>query len=255
MKYSVCIDAVCGQYPLMKAMQLVVDAGYTAVEFWSWWDKDIDALQRIQEKLQLDVAAFCTRFINPGDASLRQAYILGLQESLAVAKRLHCPTLIAQAGWYQDSYTRQITEKEHRKNLIETLKVAAEEAEKAGICLALEPLNVRVDHPGYHLSRSEDAFDLLEKVGSPYVKLLFDIYHQQITEGDVTRTIREHIQQIAHFHAAGNPGRAEITAGELNYAWIFEEIRKLGYIGYMGLEYIPQKDIQKGLLEIRSILK
>lgn len=118
--------------------------------------------------------------------------------------------------------------------------------------MVIEPLNLLVDHPGYHLSTSEDSFDVIERVGNPYVKILFDIYHQQITEGNLIQNITENIRQIGHFHAAGNPGRNEITKGEINYRYVFQSIKELGYTGYIGLEYMVPGDPDDGLQEARK---
>ena len=95
------------------------------------------------------------------------------------------------------------------------MRKAAEIVEKENMNLVIEPLNLLVNHPGYHLSTSEDSFDVIDKIGSDNVKILFDIYHQQITEGNLIQNITENINKIGHFHAAGNPGRNEITKGEI----------------------------------------
>jgi hydroxypyruvate isomerase len=108
------------------------------------------------------------------------------------------------------------------QSLIEGLRACVPILEKEGVTLLIEPLNTRVNHQGYFLASSEEAFHIINQVGSPYVKILFDIYHQQITEGNVIANIRENIGLIGHFHAAGNPGRHELDNGELNYEQIFK---------------------------------
>ena len=132
------------------------------------------------------------------------------------------------------------------------MEKAAGLAESAGITLVIEPLNLLVDHPGYHLSSSQDAFDVVERIGSRQVKVLYDIYHQQITEGNLLMNIAGHLDKIGHFHAAGNPGRGEITKGEINYRFLFETLADMGYEGYVGLEYMTKEDPVKGLIETRK---
>ncbi|MBS6196518.1 MAG: TIM barrel protein [Clostridiales bacterium] len=243
MKYSVCVDAVFeNKGTFTEAMKKIKETGYNAVEFWSWWDKDVCEISRAQQELELEIAAFCTKFVNPGDQSLQEQYLEGLAQSIETAKELECGTLITQAGWNFESALRGITEKEHRSSLLETMKRGAELVEKADMTLVVEPLNLLVNHPGYHLSTSEDAFDVIDRIGSPKVKVLFDIYHQQITEGNLIANITENIGKIGHFHAAGNPGRTEITKGEIHYKHVFEEISRLGYDGYIGLEYMTKED-------------
>ena len=253
MKYSVCIDAVfMGQCSFVEAMKNVKEAGYQAIEFWSWWDKDMDEIRKAQRELGLEVAAFCTEFGNPGDLVCQQNYLDGLKRSIEMAEKLECPALIVQAGWEYESFSKGITRNQHRTNFIKTMEKAAGLAESAGITLVIEPLNLLVDHPGYHLSSSQDAFDVVERIGSRQVKVLYDIYHQQITEGNLLMNIAGHLDKIGHFHAAGNPGRGEITKGEINYRFLFETLADMGYEGYVGLEYMTKEDPVKGLIETRK---
>ena len=113
--------------------------------------------------------------------------------------------------------------------------------------LVFEPLNVLVDHPGYYLTQSSEAFDITMAVSSPHVKVLFDIYHQQITEGDVISSITANIEKIGHFHAAGVPGRHELSTSELNYVEIFKAIDATSYSGAVGFEYYPEQDPLSGI--------
>ena len=136
--------------------------------------------------------------------------------------------------------------------LVEGLREAAPILENAGITLVIEPLNELIDHAGYYLIRSDEAFQIIDKVGSPNVKVVFDIYHQQISEGNVIRNLTRNIDSIAHFHAAGNPGRHELTVGELNYRAIFDAIAETSYNGFVGLEYWPVNEPEVGLTEVAS---
>ena len=107
-----------------------------------------------------------------------------------------------------------------------------------------------VDHPGYHLSTSREAFDILEKIDSDNVKILFDIYHQQITEGNLYSNIFDHLNQIGHFHAAAVPGRGPITGGEINYTYLLQELADNGYDGYVGLEYMTAFSAEESLKKV-----
>ena len=135
-----------------------------------------------------------------------------------------------------------------KRNLIAGLKASVPLLENADMLLVFEPLNTLVDHPGYYLTSSEEAFEIVEAVGSPRVKVLFDIYHQQIMEGNLIQRIRENIDKIGHFHAAGNPGRNEPYYGEINYPELFRAIDETGYQGYVGFEYVPVDAPLKGIL-------
>jgi hydroxypyruvate isomerase len=128
---------------------------------------------------------------------------------------------------------------DQHRSLVEGLRACVPYLRDAGVTLLVEPLNTAVDHSGYYLSGSDEAFDVIDEVGDPHVKLLFDIYHQQITEGHLIARITRNIDKIGHFHAAGNPGRHELDSGEIHYPAVFRAIDASGYDGLIGLEYFP----------------
>jgi len=116
-------------------------------------------------------------------------------------------------------------------------------AEEQGITLCTELLNSKVDHPGYMCDRISWGVELCKRVNSPRVKLLYDIYHMQIMEGDIIRTIQQNLKYIGHFHTAGNPGRHQFDdTQELNYKGICRAIADLGYQGCLSHEYTPTKE-------------
>ena len=197
----------------------------------------------------LEIAAFCTGFISLVEAEKREEYLESLKETIRTAKRLGCSRIISQTG-----AEISISRKEQHRNLADGLRACAPCLEENGITLVVEPLNIRVDHAGYYLYSSDEAAEIMKEVGSPNVKMLFDIYHQQITEGDLIRRIKKYIPYIGHFHAAGNPGRHELYRSEINYKTIFEAIRETGYDGYVGLEYFPEDEVQKGLEFAKQVL-
>jgi len=132
----------------------------------------------------------------------------------------------------------------------EGLRRVAGAAEDAGVTLALELLNSKVDHPGYQADRTAWGVRVCELVGSPRVKLLYDIYHMQVMEGDIIRTIQGNVAHIGHYHTAGNPGRNEIgDAQELHYPAIMRAILATRYAGYVGQEFIPAGDSVAALEE------
>lgn len=130
----------------------------------------------------------------------------------------------------------------------EGLAQVARRAADAGVTLVLEVLNSKVDHPDYHADHTAWAVEVCRQVDSPAVKVLYDIYHAQIMEGDILRTIAAQHRWFGHYHTAGNPGRGELDARqELNYAPIFAAIAATGYSGYIGHEFIPQGDPVAGM--------
>lgn len=243
MNLSVCIDAVFHQHDAAAALNVLGTAGIAAFEFWEWWTKDLASLMAAQTRHNLTCIACCTHFVSLVDASKRDEYLSGLQKSMEVAQQLGCRTLISQVG-----NDLGISRLEQRQSLIAGLQASVPLLEQSNMQLVIEPLNTLVDHPGYYLTHSDEAFAIVDAVASPHVKVLFDIYHQQISEGHVIQRIVNNIDKIGHFHAAGNPGRYELYRGELNYHEIFRAIDETSYDGYVGLEYFP---LDEPLLGIR----
>lgn len=246
---SVCIDAVFEGVGKAEAIARVADCGIGAFEFWGWWDKDLAEIEDAAAKHSMQIASICTKFISLVDPQLRNAYLDGLGESIDAAKRLGCPTLISQVGDFRQGVARQ----EQHDCLVEGLRAAAPMLEQDGVTLVFEPLNDLIDHIGYYLVRSDEAFEIVDQVASDRVKVVFDIYHQQISEGNVIRNATENVARIGHFHAAGNPGRNELTRGELNYAEIIWAIRNTDYQGFVGLEYWPIDEPEIGLKQAATL--
>ncbi|MFC5701674.1 hydroxypyruvate isomerase family protein [Cohnella faecalis] len=247
MKLSVCVDAVYRGKDFTESVKDVKSAGYDTIEFWTWWDKDLDMVRRAVEEAGVKVATFCTKFVSLVDPLKRGEYIHGLEESIAAAKQLKCGSLISQVG----QALAGVSNDEQRQSIVDGLKACAPILERENVTLLVEPLNTKVNHNGYYLSSSAEAFEIVRQVGSPRVKVLYDIYHQQITEGNLIAAIVENIGYIGHFHAAGNPGRHELDVGELNYEYIFKAIKETGFNGYVGLEYFPLDEPSAGLRKLR----
>jgi hydroxypyruvate isomerase len=251
MKLSVCIDALFRGKSLEESMREVKAAGVDTIEFWGWWNKDLACLLKLKEEFGINISAICTKFVSLTDSTKRQEYLDGLQESIVAAKALGCRALITQVGSELSDVAR---DKQH-ESIVQGLNACVSLLEEADITLLIEPLNVLVDHKGYFLYSSEEAFRIIEEVGSTKVKVLFDIYHQQISEGNLIQRITKNIDKIGHFHAAGNPGRHELTTGEINYAEIIKAIKSTNYSGFLGLEYFPTKDTAEGIKEVVQMIK
>lgn len=249
MKYSVCIDALFNGQDITESMETVKGCGIDTIEFWGWDNKDMDLLESKLKELSMKVSTFCSKATSLVDASQHESYLKNLEESIAIAKRLGVTRLIGLVG--DDTGEAKALQ---QKNLIDGLKKCVPLLEEAGIVLMIEPLNILINHQGYYLSRSDEAFDIVRAVESPYVKVLFDIYHQQITEGNLLNNITANIDLIGHFHTAGHPGRNELYLGEINYPIILEAIDKMSYDGYIGLEYFPTADVEDGLSRILQIV-
>ena len=251
MKYCVCTDALyMKQADTISAITELHSLGIDAYEFWFWWQQDLARLKEQQDKLGMTCCAICAKFLkNPGDPTEQSNYLADFRESVVAAKTLDCKKLIVQAGWEKPNLPWKL----HRTTLLDTLVQAGEIADSEDITLVLEPLNIKVDHPGYHLWDTDDAFQVVQEVNRPNVKLLFDIYHQQISCGNIAASLSAHLDQIGHIHCAGVPGRHEITDGELNYAYIFSLLKQLNYPEYVGLEYFTDAPVLESIRQAKNL--
>lgn len=246
MKFSLCIEMIFNYLPFTSRIEAAVQTGAEAVEFWSWNGKDIAEIAQTTRKLGIAVAGCC---VDSADEAVRSGicmvredgrapFVKAVAESCKTAHLLGTTSLIATTGNEQLGMERRA----QHDNIVRALRQAAPIAESEGITLCLEPLNILVNHKGYYLSTSAEGFEILDEVGSPNVKLLFDIYHQQITEGNVIANLTAGIAKIGHFHMADVPGRNQSGTGELNYRNIFAAIERAGYDRYVGMEYMPTID-------------
>ncbi len=171
------------------------------------------------------------------DKKLHAAIDKKMREAIRAAAAAGAPNVIVMAG---DRHG--ISDEEGLDNAVLFLNNIKSFAEDKGVTLCMELLNSKVNHPGYMCDHTAWGVEVCKRVNSPRVKLLYDIYHMQIMEGDLIRTIRDNFQYIGHFHTAGNPGRHQFDdTQELNYRGIASAIVALGYTGYLSHEYTPSK--------------
>jgi hydroxypyruvate isomerase len=190
---------------------------------------------------------FVKGFNNP---EYHDMIIAATRETIDACAEYNFPNVIAFTGYRAD-----IPNDIGAENCVAGLKKIIGYAEKKKVNLCLEILNSRIDiemkgHPGYQGDHTDYCIDIIRKVGSSRMKLLFDIYHVQVMDGDVISRIRQYADYIGHYHTAGNPGRGELDdTQEINYPAIMKEIVKTGYKGYVGHEFVPTRDPLEGLTE------
>jgi hydroxypyruvate isomerase len=166
----------------------------------------------------------------------------GVGKAIDYARALQCPMVNCLAGIRPEA----LSVREARSTLLANLRHAASELGKAGIRLLIEPINTR-DIPGFFLTHTRQALDLIGEVGSDNLLVQYDIYHMQIMEGDLARTMETHLARIGHIQIADNPGRNEPGTGEINYPFLFDWIDRIGYRGWIGCEYRPATTTNAGL--------
>jgi hydroxypyruvate isomerase len=186
------------------------------------------------------------------------------EEAIDAASAFGVPSVICFTGYSaknpNDPTSKPLSPEKGAKNCVEGFKKIVGYAEKKRVTLCLEMLNSRDDshpmkgHPGYQGDHTDYCIDILRKVSSPCLKLLFDVYHVQIMDGDVIRRLRQHREFVGHVHVAGCPGRGELdNKQEINFPPIMQALLEIGYKGFVGLEFIPTRDPLSGLREAVSL--
>lgn len=248
LRFSVCVEMLFTDKLFEQRLEYVADMGFPAFEFWSRQGKDMNITLALKLALRLEVSAFVGSTSSLVDPAERSQFLSEITKAAALAVDLSCANLIVTSGPELPGVPREI----QRQQIVTTLREAAETAADADVCLVLEPLNL-IDHPGTFLWSSDEGFAIVREVNSPHVKLCFDCYHQQISEGNLTQRISDNLDLIGHIHVADVPGRHEPGTGEINYEHIFGLLRELGYKGFVGLEYHPFVDAQASLRGVRAL--
>lgn len=247
---SVCIEMVFTDHPIEERIERAAAAGADAIEFWGWQDKDLDAVADACADADIDLAAMLGADAPLTDPDGTDAAVDDIERSIEIAVDVGCSNLIVTVGPEQEDVARDT----QHDAIVEALSRVAPTAEAAGIDLGVEPLNTAVDHPEYFLTSTAETREIVGKVDSSAVGLLFDVYHQQITEGDVTRRLTDAVDDLTYVHIADNPGRNEPGTGELNYETILQALVDAGYDGYVGCEFAPVGDDSAAVERCRDLL-
>jgi len=241
-QFAVNIEMWFRNLPFPDRIRRSAELGFPAIEFWPFQGRDIDAIAALTQELGIEVAQFSSWGFKPGmnDPQNHDAFEKTIRDAAPVAKKLQCKLSCVVAG----DDVPGMTQEQMHANVIKALKRVAPIAEDNDLTLILEPMNIRVDHKGHCLYGSKPAIDICNAVGSSHVKILWDLYHMHITEGDLCGHLREGMdaRQIAYLQLADHPGRNEPGTGEIHYNRVLKEAHNLGYRGFVGLECVPLKD-------------
>jgi len=236
-RYSACIELLfkeAGSFP--NRIRAARDAGLDAVEFWAWSNKDHDAIKAALDETGLPLAGIlCEPITRITDPKVHPKFLDGVQASLMAARKLGAPMIIAQAGDDRPGVPR---EAQHAA-LVKVLKDAADLLKGSGVVLALEPLNDRVDHPGYYLTSTIEGLDIIDEVDRPEIRLLYDIYHSAMMGEHIEEVLEGRLDRIVHVHLADTQGRGEPGSGTLDWQVRLDWLAEHGYDGLIGLEYRP----------------
>jgi hydroxypyruvate isomerase len=265
-KLSVRVEPLFPDLPLLRQIENVAEAGYQGFEFGNWRDADAPAVVRVKNKLRVECACIVgNRSVNPVGMGLcnpaeREGFLAEIRASAEAAKRLETTRLVVLTGFKVPGMTRDA----QHASIIEGLKRAHDIVAPHRIAMIVEPINTLApveplnphgdNHQRYYLDRTAEAFSIVKKVASPYVKILFDIYHVQIMEGNLIETIRTNIADIGHFHVGDVPGRHEPGTGEIHYGNVFRAIAQTGFRDFVAMEYVPSRDAMRTLVETRALI-
>lgn len=246
-RISCCIDMMFAYTDFYSRFEAVKNCGINAVEFWKWSDKDIDRVSELSKKNGLTVSVFnldsrdkkLSYDLSRGiiNAGRKEEFVKALEESMPVYHKLNARAMIVLIGENRE-YSEQ--------NSYQCLKAARPILEKENINLIIEPLN-NIDRKGYSMPYAKPVFKLLRRINSPHIKMLYDIYHQNMMKDFSVTDIKNNIDIIGHFHVADTNGRHEPGTGNVDFGNILKEISSLDYKGYVGLEYRATKRDEKTL--------
>ena len=238
-------------------LSFMADQGFMAFEDNRMKSRSISTqnqMSAIMEKRNIEMGVFVAHDIYwqkpnlaSGNLELRNEFLRHIKESIEVAKRVNAKWMTVVPGFVDLRKNMSY----QTANVIESLKQASDILEPHGLVMVLEPLNFR-DHPGLFLSESPQAYQICKAVNSPSCKILFDIYHQQIQEGNLIPNIEASWNEIAYFQIGDNPGRNEPTTGEINYKNIFKYIHSKGFNGILGMEHgnsQPNKEGEQAVID------
>lgn len=218
-------------------------AGLEMAEFHLWRDKPMDALAATLAETQMRLTGICVdprrSIVDPAE---REDMITAVRETIAATAPLGKPSLIVASGFRVEG----LSEEEHFANAVTALRAAADEAEKAGVTLLLEPLNTQLFAAMYLVS-TKLGLDLVEAVNSPNLRLLYDVWHSAVMGEDMAEVLAGRIHLVAHVQVADMPDRNEPGTGALDWAKIAQTLDDLGYSGAIGLEYFPTLPMNQSL--------
>lgn len=235
MKYSLCIDSIYPQENLEEKLTRIKQAGFKFIEFWDWRDKDFELI--INSGLK--VSNFSGNRISSLILDNKEKVIQEVNVSIDAAKRLKCDRIMLLSDILEGDGSVKTNSLSSEKKLLclyDNLRVLIEVAKKRDIMLVIEPLNSLKDHKNYYLDNFQKTLELIQSINSEHLKILYDIYHMQIMEGNIIDTLQKYHQFIGYIHIANVPYRCEPWMGELDFKFILKELSKV-YSGFVGFEF------------------
>lgn len=248
MKFDIPVPCFFSKLDFCDALREISSLGFSAAETYNWQSLDLERVKNTCAETGVDLISMCTTCFDMTIPEKRAEWLDGLRKSCEAANVLGVKKLITQVG--PDTGSDRAYQ---HQSIVDGLIAAKPVLEEYGVTVMIEPLNTIVDHKGYYLWSSAEAFDIVRETDSEFVKVVYDIYHQQVMEGNIIPGITNNLDCIAHLHCAGHPGRHDLQFGENDYKVIFSAVDKAGYNGMCGLEYSPLSDAADSLNRFRKI--
>lgn len=244
-KFAANLTMLFTEMPFLERFGAAAGAGFKHVEYLFPYEFSPGQIKEQLQAHRLQTVLFNLPAGNwaAGDRGIatdphrKDEFRAGVQQALTYAKALGAPRINCLAGKAVAGVSRE----EHWNTLVDNVRYAADALREANLQLMVEFIN-HYDIPGFVLNTSAQTLALLEQVGRPNVFMQYDIYHAQREEGNITPALREHLSKIGHIQVADNPGRHQPGTGEINYPYLLAELDRLGYQGFVSLEYVPSPD-------------
>ncbi|MDO4634235.1 MAG: TIM barrel protein [Eubacteriales bacterium] len=251
-----CIDTLYTELEWKDRFQAAKNDGFEAVEFWDWRIRDAEETRTAAEAAGITISGF------NGDADYSlvdpthyEAYLKDLKASVDWAKKVGAKSVTIHSNALGDggivvNHYDELSDTVKLCSMYKTLTAAAKMAEENEINMNLEALNITTDHVGNFLKTTQMGAEICRLIGSPRLKVLYDVYHMQINEGCICDTITNYVDQIGHIHVADAPGRHEPGTGEINYKKVIRHLEACGYEGRVGYELFPETDTKTAVKAI-----
>jgi hydroxypyruvate isomerase len=250
---SVMLWSVYHDLPFLQRLEKIHEAGYHAVElvgeFKDWKKQDFADARRKKQELGMEFDGTTGVWQPLGDAAAREVFLKSLREFIPTMRELECTRLIMQTG----DKVPGLSQAEMHANCIETLKRGGEIAAKNDIDLLVENIDPE-ENPKYFVTLSAEGFEIIRSVGNPHVKFLYDLFHEQISAGNLIAKLEKNIEFVGLIHVADVPGRHHPGTGEINYSNIFRKLAELRYSRYVAMEFKPLGDPVKELRDARDLV-
>lgn len=251
LKFSVMLWTVDKKLPFERRMEMVAEAGYSAIElvdeFKGWSDADFRRVNARKRELKLTFDATAGVWKGIADPGGIDAFVADLTAFVPTAQKLECSNIIVLSG----NLVEGTTHEQQHQACVESLKRGADIAEKNGLRLLLENID-QEENPKYFLTSVAEGFGIVREVNHPRVKFLYDFYHEQISEGNLIKKLEENIHQVGLVHIADVPGRHEPGTGEIAYASIYRKLAQLHYSDYVAMEFEPTGNVVETLRKART---